>query len=287
MFWELLSQIRPKSKFGLFCGLQIPTFEPVKKSLLLIFLCCFALIGFCQDKVTTFGIQVKPLIPSTLLGTGLQASVGEINSYEMQQRVGYSFGGVMRKGFTSWLSLETGISYVRRNFEARAINPSADLSDTTRFRIIGYEIPISGLVFVQLSKNIFMDGALGMALDMFPSDVQSNGRNSTFYQRSFRNSWSKSKEVMPWLNLGLIANVGFEYRTEKSGYFYFGGSYHLPFKPSYNSFFIYDLNGVEEEGLMQLSGNYLTLDLKYFFHEEPKEAEIPEDELPSWMKNSK
>ena len=266
--------------------MHFPTFDPVRKLGFTILLATISVMCISQDKVTTFGIQVKPLIPSTLLGTGLQESTGEINNYQMQQRVGYSFGGVMRKGFTSWLSLETGICYVRRNFEARSISVNPDLSDTTRFRIIGYEIPVSGLVFVQLSKNIFMDGALGMALDMFPSDVQSNGRNSAFYQRSFRNSWSKSKEIMPWLNLGLIANVGFEYRTKNSGYFYVGGSYHLPFKSSYNSFFVYDFNGVEEEGFMQLSGNYLTLNLKYFFHEEPKEPEIPEDELPSWMKNS-
>ena len=280
-------RIWPNSKSNLKIGWHFPTFDKVKK-LLLSFVFCFIVLGaYSQHRVTTFGIQVKPIIPSTLLGTGLQESVGETNTYEMQQRVGYSFGGVMRKGFTPWLSIETGISYVRRNFEARAINVSPVLSDTSRFRIIGYEIPVSGLVFVRLSRNVFMDGALGLALDMFPSDVQSNGKNSVFYQRSFRNSWSTSKEVMPWLNLGLMANVGFEYRTKSSGYFYVGGSYHLPFKSSYNSFFIYDYNGVVEEGFMQLSGNYLTLDLKYFFHEEPKEPEIPEDELPSWMKNSK
>lgn len=242
---------------------------------------------YAQHRVTTFGVQFKPLIPSTLLGTGLDETTGELNTYQMQQRVGYSFGGVMRKGFTPWLSIETGISYVRRNYEARAINSSLGTADSSKFRIIGYEIPVSGLVFVQLSENIYMDGALGLALDMFPSDVQSPGKNNSFYQRSFRNSWSKSSEVLPWMNLGIIANVGFEYRTKNSGYFYVGGSYHLPFKSSYNSFFIYDNNGVVDQGFLQLTGNYLTIDLKYFFHEEPEEPEIPEDEMPSWMKKSK
>lgn len=137
--------------------------------------------SYSQERVTTFGIQVKPLIPSTLLGTGLEELVGESNDYQMQQRVGYSFGGVMRKGLTKWLSIETGISYVRRNYEARVFNPISNFSDTTQFRIIGYEIPVTGLVFVQLAERIYMDGALGIALDMFPSDVESTGKNYSFY----------------------------------------------------------------------------------------------------------
>ncbi len=258
----------------------------MKRILLFLGLIIAQSYSYSQERVTTFGIQVKPLIPSTLLGTGLEELAGESNDYQMQQRVGYSFGGVMRKGLTKWLSIETGISYVRRNYEARVFNPTSNFSDTTQFRIIGYEIPLTGLVFVQLAERIYMDGALGIALDMFPSDVESTGKNYSFYQRSFRNSWSKSKEVMPWVNLGLVANVGFEYRTKSSGYFYLGGSYHLPFKSSYNSFFVYDYNGLKEEGLLQLSGNYLTLDLKYFFHEEPEKPKIPEDELPAWMRKS-
>jgi hypothetical protein len=257
----------------------------VKKSVIFIALLVFTLFGGAQERVTTFGVQFKPLLPSTLLGTGLVEGQGVENLYSVQQRVGYSFGGVVRKGFTKWLSLETGISYVRRNYEARLASANSNFADSTKFRIIGYEIPVSALVFVRLSENVYMDGAFGLALDMYPSDVQSDGRNGSFYQRSYRNSWSKSSEVMPWLNLGLMANVGFEYRTENRGYFYLGASYHLPFRPTYNSFFIYDRNSVSEEAMVQLSGNYLTLDLKYFFHEEPEKRKIPDEELPAWMRS--
>lgn len=238
-----------------------------------------------QERVTTFGIQVKPIIPSDLLGTGKTVGTGTENTYEVSQKLGYSFGGVIRKGYTDWLSIETGINFVKRNYEARVFSASSTFSDSSAFGAIAYEIPVSALVFVRLSDKIYMDGAFGLALDMFPSDVSTASRNDSFYQRSFRNSWSKKAEVLPWLNAGLIANVGFEYRTEKSGYFYIGGSYHRPFKSIYNSFLIYDRNSVSEQGFLQLSGNYLTLDLKYFFHEEaePRKRPKSEDEKPKWL----
>lgn len=87
--------------------------------------------------------------------------------------------------------------------------------------------------------------------------------------------------------LGLLANVGFEYRTESRGYFYVGGSYHLPFRNIYNTFMIYDHNSVSEQGFLQLNGNYLTIDLKYFFHEEPEKPKVKEEDLPAWQRIKK
>jgi hypothetical protein len=74
-----------------------------------------------------------------------------------------------------------------------------------------------------------------------------------------------------WIILGLCANLGFEYRTLKSGYFYFGASTHLPLtemaevivssnKPQTNYF----------ERLVwpapKVIGTYITLDIRYFFN---------------------
>lgn len=224
-----------------------------------------------QERVTTFGVQLKPLVPLNLVGTGVTQSAGENNLYSVQQRVGLSFGGVIRRGVTDWLSIESGINYTRRNYLAYVENRASGFSDSSYFGIIGYEIPITGLVFVKLSEKWFMDAAFGVAMDMFPSDVGSNGNKPAFGQKSFRTSWSKNKDLLPWLNSGLIANIGFEYRTEHSGYFYFGGSYHRPFRRAYNSLFIYDYNGVQETGSVPLLGSYLTLDFKYFFHEDKEE----------------
>lgn len=232
-----------------------------------------------QERVTTFGLQFKPVIPSNLLRAGEVSLSDNGVNYTVDQKLGYSLGGVVRRGVTRWFSVETGISYVRRNFAASVYNDAGTFSDTTRFRIVGYEIPVLGMVYVQLSDQIFMDAAFGLSMDMFPSNV-SSGNSQAFYQKSFRNGW-----LLP----GLIANVGWEWRTRKSGYFYIGASYHRPFIPIYDSHLYYTHNGQNSEQVLQLSGNYLTLDLRFFFHEdpEPKKEKVREEDLPHWMKGGR
>jgi len=244
---------------------------------------------FSQERVTTFGFQMKPIIPSNLFRAGITELAQNGIEYSVNQQIGYSFGGVMRFGLNKWFSIESGISFVRRNYSARVFHEELSFADTTDFRIIGYEIPISGLVFVQLSDNIFMNASFGLALDMFPSDVFS-GTSQEFYQYSARTGFANSGSRLAFLKSGLLANIGFEYRTEKSGYFYFGASYHRPFAPIYNTGITYtytnNSNTFEDLGILELSGNYLTIDFKYFFHEEPKEKKVERDPstMPSWMK---
>lgn len=253
---------------------------------LIVLLCLLSISGLTQERVTTFGVAVKPIIPSNLLRSGVTALSQNGIDYSLDHRVGYSFGGVMRFGMTNWFSMETGISYVRRNFSAIANHDELNFSDTVDFRVIGYEIPVMGMVFVQLADEVFMNTSFGLALDMFPSDV-GNGNSSQFGHVSVRRGFAGSN-IMPWTKLGLLANIGFEYRTEEAGYFYIGASYHRPFQPIYNSNFYYeDVQGNVDEALLQMSGNYLTFDIRYFFHEEPKERKVERDPAtkPSWMRD--
>ena len=243
---------------------------------------------WAQERVTTFGIQVKPIIPSNLFDAGSEILSQNGIDYTVDQRVGYSFGGVIRFGITKWFSLESGISYVKRNYSLMLAHDERGFADTTRFGIIGYEIPISGLVFVRLSDEIYMNTSFGLALDMFPSEVGSEG-NGDFFQRSFRRGYGANNSYFNWANLGLLANIGFEYRTEESGYFYIGASYHRPFTPIYDTQFNYIYDQTLDAGSIPLMGNYLTLDLRYFFHEEPQEKKVKEVErdpstMPSWMR---
>ena len=67
----------------------------------------------------------------------------------------------------------------------------------------------------------------------------------------------------------LIANVGWEYRTEEKGIWYIGGSFHRPFLPMYKATVGYVTDTYTNNTETNLTGNYLTLDLRYFFHEEP------------------
>lgn len=244
-----------------------------------------------QERVTTFGVAMRPIVPSKLFNTAVSEAADQGVEYRVNQNVGYAFGGLVRSGITNWLSVESGISFVRRNYTASVLNAPASFSDSTRYGIIGYEIPLNGLVFVRLSEAWYMDAGFGLSIDFFPSDVFS-GKNGDFYQYSLRNPGR-----MPlWLDfafLGLSANVGFEYRTASSGYFYLGASYHRPFRHIYDAALVHANHGVNATKVLQLSGNYLTIDLRYYFHEEPRPRKTkttrpdPDYVPPSWMNRGK
>jgi len=67
----------------------------------------------------------------------------------------------------------------------------------------------------------------------------------------------------------LLANYGFEYRTKEDGYFYFGASFHRPFADIAQTAVQFDINTNPTRINYALSGSYLTLDFRYFFHEDP------------------
>jgi hypothetical protein len=219
--------------------------------------------SFAQLNTTSFGISIKPIFPSKYFRTGpIDFSDKGIN-YTLAQTSGFSAGALVRQGITKRLSLETGLLFVKRNF-------NLSIKDTTwtgesSFKIIAYEIPVSALVFIQLGKEIYMSTALGASLDIFPSDVESYS-NSDKYFRHFSSRKSK-------INSGIIANLGLEWRSKKSGILYFGGSYHRSMTSIYNTLVEYypDRNYQNEtsSGRTKLQGDYLTFDFRYYFHEDP------------------
>ncbi len=214
--------------------------------------------AIAQEKVITAGFQFKPIFSSQFFSSGTdQASSGGIN-FKVAPSSGYCFGMVVRKGITNTISFETGINIVKRNFKIDITDSTGDHS--SGFSVSDYEIPVLGLVFIQLSDRIFMDVALGLSMDFYPSDVRTY---DTWYEHySARNNW---------FSPSVLGNLGWEYRTEKSGYFYLGASYHRPFNSIYYSFVgAPDLQPGSPQTRLQLQGNYLTLDLRYFFHSDPQ-----------------
>lgn len=214
-----------------------------------------------QESVTTFGIQFKPIINSELVNTGPQIQKEGNVSFEVAPKEGYSFGMVIRKGMTKQLSLETGINFTQRNYDLTLSHDSLNFSGTSDFRYIIYEIPVLGLVYVQLGQQTYLNTAFGVSLNFLPSDW--NTFEDYFAHLSVRRSW-----IMP----SLVANMGFEYRTYDKGYWYIGFSYHRPFNNITNA--IVQYNGQSEKGEItsfDILGNYLTLDLRYFFNEPAEE----------------
>ena len=105
--------------------------------------------------------------------------------------------------------------------------------------------------------------ALGVSMDFYPSDVESIVEEGSIF--IFRRNWAQ---------FGVLGNVGVEYRTDKSGIFYLGATFHRPF----NDMALADLTWtylgpptVRRFAVRTpLSGSYLTVDLRYYFHEDPE-----------------
>ena len=233
----------------------------------------FTFVSFClliiqakaQNKVTTVGLQFKPIISSEIINTGPQFNQVREIGFEIAPSGGFSFGMVIRKGITEQISFETGINYTRRNYDLTITDDIIGFTGESDFRYVIYEIPITGLVNVQLGKQSFLNTSFGFAFDFLPSDWESS---DTYFQHvSFRKRW-----VVP----SLLANIGFEYRTQQKGFYYFGFSYHRPFSNITDALVAYqtpDEFGItreRERSTFEILGNYLTIDLRYFFHEDPE-----------------
>ena len=229
-----------------------------RRIILLSIFILIAFVGMAQKNITTVGFQFKPIFSSSMFGTGpVELSRNDIN-FTIHPGSGFSAGMLIRRGISNRISLESGISYVKRNYELNITDSEFD--HTTDFKIIGYEVPVVGLVYIPLSQHLFMNAAFGFSFDFFPSDIFTG--SSYFEHYGARTQW-----LVP----GMLANLGWEFRTEKSGYFYLGASYHQPFREIYNSIITYKQFGKTEEVSVFLRGNYLTFDVRYFFHEEPQE----------------
>lgn len=227
------------------------------KLILFSLLITSSLAILAQERVTTFGVQFKPIITSELFNTGKQEVKQSNVVFGVQPKTGYSFGMVIRKGMTKNLSLETGINYLNRKFEMSIDDQDSSFQETSSFSLVNYEIPISLLVYIRLSDYVFMNVSGGLALDIYPSDLYT-------YSSNFQNDVL----MYDWIRASLIANIGWEYRTDNSGYFYLGASYHRPFSHMAKEVIWYNGNKRNERAELNLSGNYITIDIRYFFHED-------------------
>ena len=222
----------------------------------------FLLINFClgvnlslTSQDLSFGLQFKPIIPSGITNSGSFEFTEGIAKVNVDPKFGVSWGAVVRKAFTDKISLETGISSVKRSYDFRLTDLDSAFTSQTSVGLVNYEIPICGLLYVQLGDQFFMNNSLGISLDMYASDVASTAgefAQTTYYRK--------------WIQPALKANVGLEYRTEKSGYWYLGITFHNPFDNIAVTEFRYRKDQVITSYLTELNGAYLTADIRYFFH---------------------
>lgn len=228
--------------------------------LLLLGLSC--LQAQAPEKQTFFGLQYRPIIGrSELLNTGPIRTSNEEFSATLTPTLGHDFGMVIRWGIGGNWAIETGIDQIRRNFEIEVEDEKTPYQERMDFALMAYQLPIRGLLYVQLGETLYMNTSAGLVADIFPTNWStSEGEIRQFTQR------------YNWLLGSFTANVGFEYRSQNSGSFYLGGTYHRPVTnapilgPDIALMKVeYRRDRRYHEDYFQVPGNYITLDLKYFF----------------------
>ncbi len=208
-----------------------------------------------------FGLQFKPLFATNFLSASELKLTGTEHTATYKQRFGFSFGGTVRIGLHKIVNLETGLNFVQRNYNIDfTINsPTTQLTAQTDFRIVSYDIPVNALFYIRLSEKFYMNASLGASLGYVPFNVWKPYIINSY--EKFQSEGRRSTRFYGEVN----GNVGFEYRTPKSGFFYLGASMKVPFRPIFHIAASYETASYKrvETGLM--SGSYLTLDLRYYF----------------------
>jgi hypothetical protein len=169
---------------------------------------------------------------------------------------------MVRTGLGKSVSLETGIDQITRRYDFSLTNDTNGYSGSGQLRFVGYEVPVTCLVYIRLGERAWMNNALGLSIDMYPGDAVENIDEAQAY--FFRRNWAQ---------IGVLANIGVEYRTRNAGYFYIGGTFHRPFGDMAQADISWadPYQGYREYRMTAfLSGSYLTLDLRYYFHEDPE-----------------
>ncbi|WP_158276151.1 outer membrane beta-barrel protein [Brumimicrobium oceani] len=206
-----------------------------------------------------FGIQVRTILPNRLVGD--QAFVLNENEFEstITPLVGYSYGGIVRIGLTKLLAIETGINYTRRNYKVNYNLKSVGLIAKDEVGYVSCDIPINMLVYIKLSKHIYMNVGIGISTNFNASNISSeiNPQGTHLFKIEGGR--------FDYFDFNTNADLGFEYRSLNSGTFYLGMSGRIPFSPTFEVAAAYrnGTNKTVTNGI--IDGSAFSLNLKYFF----------------------
>lgn len=212
-----------------------------------------------QNNKMVVGLQIRPIFKNQFFNSGNTAFEQKNIIYEIVPSIGYSYGMVVRTAVGKKISLETGINYVRRNYLFTLDDQDSSFSTSSAFGIVEYEIPVSVLVYIKLSDKIYMNTSSGLSLNMFKKSIIEPKDNLIYiFERS------------TWIIPGLVANMGWEYRTTSVGSFYFGASYQFPLSKVITMYADYYKNIGVESMKTKIGLAFITFDFKYFFPEKLK-----------------
>jgi len=231
--------------------------------LLIAILISLPLVCFSQSKKeripSYFGFQVSPVFPTAFIGSPTLQLSGQGFETTLTQKMGYRFGATVRAGITKLIAFDTGINYTQRNFALDMAMPDSNSYAKDTMTFIEYDIPMNALVYIQLSEKWFMNTSLGMALTFKPTDIQVYNKPGGYHY--YHHVGIVQKKI--WFDFN--ASVGFEFRTEKDGFFYLGGTARVPFSPLFVLLADHSYQGNSIQLYGNVDGSFLSIDFKYFF----------------------
>ncbi|MDD3876438.1 MAG: hypothetical protein PHT69_07435 [Bacteroidales bacterium] len=207
-----------------------------------------------KKEKSAFGFQIKPIIPSGVFRIVTSEILQDNVLFKVEPQTGYSLGATIRFGISRRFAVQTDINYIKRNFTF-SVTDSSFYSEID-LRIVSYEIPILATHFVRLSQNLYMGQTLGLSFQFLPTNLYS------------KNEYINQLSLKRWfMSTSFVANVGFEWRTENSGYFYIGPTYHMYFNHMFNTKIEYK-NALQETktAYTKLEGNYFGIIGRYVFN---------------------
>lgn len=206
-----------------------------------------------------FGFQFNTVFPTRFIGEPILEVEDQAFYTRLSQKTGFSFGGTVRAGVTQLIAIETGINFTQRNFDLYSEKKDSLVSISDELTFIEYSVPINALFYIRLADKWFMNASLGGMVTFKPTDI--GVLNMPGGPHSFRHTGLVRRK----LGFDVNANIGFEFRTEKSGFFYLGGSGRVPFVPLFDLICDYTYQGNNIRVIGEVDGSFLALDIKYFF----------------------
>ena len=224
-------------------------------------------LAFCQlgeknEKFPIhFGLQARILQPSEFLGPRVSTLNDGGFSSSLTQKMGFSYGALIRADYTKSISVEGGLNYIQRQFSAQMsfADSSVNIEDSNNLTFINYELPLMGIVKIQLGQKIFAIAGLGPTFSYKPTNValiDQPGGPHTFYHSG----------TVKKFGLDINAQIGFEFRTRKSGFYYVGGSVKVPTGYLFNWGGKYSKQNSSEYYIdfIKVNGAFLSIDLRYY-----------------------
>ncbi|MFA7274119.1 MAG: outer membrane beta-barrel protein [Crocinitomicaceae bacterium] len=231
---------------------------------------CFQLVAFGQvlnevkekrEKYPTyFALQLRGLIPNKFSEQKLNTVFNDTLTSSIYQKNGFSFGGIIRKRYTKSLGVETGLNLSKRYYDLTVSVPDSGLAFNKDFSFTTFELPVNGLVFIQLTNKFFANAGLGVSAIYKPSSV------GVLFKEG-KNAFTLGGIAYRKFNFNINAQLGFEFASEKSGTFYLGGSAHIPLTPlfAYVAHYSYANSDFASAVVYDQRSPFFTVDLRFYF----------------------